>query len=54
VTGHELIAKLQRYPKWLDMQVVLLAEDVADTDEMMLYGIGCDRFNDGEPVVLVL
>jgi hypothetical protein len=54
VNGHELIAELQRHPEWLAMQVVLLAEDVANTEAMMLHEVSYDCFNDGEPDVLVL
>lgn len=54
MTGHELIAELQRHPEWLDMQVVLLAKDEADTDDLMLHEVSYDCFNVGEPDVLVL
>lgn len=54
MTGRELLEVLQAHPDWLELDVVLIAQDFVDTDEGILRTVELDQFEEDEPMVICL
>lgn len=55
MTGHELLAELQRHPEWLGYEVSMIVPEGADTgDGVALLGVDYDQFEVDGPHFLVL